>query len=282
MAVRVESLLAAHAQGDPVALHAAADLAEEIGDGSLSVQADPPRLAIGLSARLHLRLAWCPPGTFLMGSPPGEEKRSDDETQHKVTLSRGFWLGVTPLTQAQWQAVVGRNPSHVKGADRPVARVSWDDCQAFCRRLAERTGKTFRLPTEAEWEYACRAGTTTPFHFGATISTEQANYDATSTHGSGKKGVNRQQTTPVGSFPANAWGLFDMHGNVWEWCADWYGPYPESDLKDPLFINKRAARVLRGGSWADAPRGCRSACRHWLAHGHRIINVGCRLVLCLD
>ena len=169
-----------------------------------------------------------------MGSPANEPERSDDETQHRVTLTKGFYLGVHQVTQAQWQAVMGNNPSHFKGdSNLPVENVSWDDCVAFCEALGKKDGKTYRLPTEAEWEYACRAGTTTPFHFGDTISVNQANYDGNYTYGNGKKGVYRQKTTPVGSFPANAWGLFDMHGNVWEWCADWYGPYPEEELKDP-------------------------------------------------
>jgi uncharacterized protein (TIGR02996 family) len=229
-----------------------------------------------------LTFSFIGPGTFLMGSPPSEQERSADETQHRVTLTRGFWLAVTPLTQAQWTAVLGSNPSHFKGADRPVEQVSWDDCQGFCRKLHERTGKTFRLPTEAQWEYACRAGTTTAFHNGCTISTEQANYDGNDTYGLGKKGVYRQQTTPVGSFPANAWGLFDMHGNVWEWCSDSSGPYPQGDLRDHQSINNGDARVLRGGSWDSDPWFCRSAFRRRLAPGIRCFDVGCRLVLCLD
>ena len=227
----------------------------------------------GVSVDVSMRFAWCPAGTFLMGSPPSETERSDNETQHRVTLTHGFHLGIHAVTQAQWQAVMGDNPSNFKGHDRPVEQVSWDECEMFCTKLGQLTGKRFRLPTEAEWEYACRAGTTTPFYFGRTIGTDQANYDGNS--GSTLRwlagsegtigGVYRQQTTPVGSFPANAWGLFDMHGNVWEWCQDWYGD----------------ARVLRGGSWTDDPRSCRAA-RRRRADGLRQFNLGCRVVLCLD
>ena len=212
-----------------------------------------------------MKFAWIPPGTFLMGSPPNEPKRSDDETQHKVTLTKGFWIGVHPVAQAQWQAVMGANPSHIKGDTCRSEQISWDDAVAFCEALGKKDGKAYRLPTEAEWEYACRAGTTTPFHFGATISTDQANYDGNSTYSNGKKGVYRQKTTPVGIFPANAWGLFDMHGNVWEWCADWYGPYPEEELKDPQVFVGGDRRVCRGGSWDGGPWYCRSAYRYWRA-----------------
>jgi formylglycine-generating enzyme required for sulfatase activity len=239
-------------------------------------------VAVTLPGNIGMRFAWIPPGTFLMGSPPNEESRSDDETQHRVTLSSGFHLGIHPVSQAQWQAVMGNNPSHFQGADRPVEQVSWDDCQDFCARLNQATGQRFRLPTEAEWEYACRAGTTTPFSFGATISTEQANYDGNYTYGKGKRGTYRQQTTPVGSFPANAWGLFDMHGNVWEWCHDWYGPYAAGDINYPQGINNGDARVLRGGSWYGIPSWCRSANRYRRAPGYRLYRIGCRLVLCLD
>jgi len=230
-----------------------------------------------------MKFAWIPPGTFLMGSPANEPERSDDETQHGVTLTKGFHLGVHQVTQAQWQAVMGANPSNFKGENNlPVEQVSWDDCVAFCEALGKKDGRTYRLPTEAEWEYACRAGTTTPFHFGDTISVNQSNYDGNYTYSNGKKGVYRQKMTPVGSFPANAWGLFDMHGNVWEWCADWFGPYPEGELKDPQGFIGGEARVLRGGSWSFNPRFCRSACRYWRAPGSRDYDLGCRVALCLD
>jgi formylglycine-generating enzyme required for sulfatase activity len=231
---------------------------------------------------LGMKFAWIPPGTFLMGSPANEPERSDDETQHKVTLTKGFHLGIHQVTQAQWQAVMGDNPSNFKGDNLPVEQVTWDDCVAFCEALGKKDGKTYRLPTEAEWEYACRAGTTTPFHFGTTISTDQANYDGNYTYGNGKKGVYREKTTPVGSFPANAWGLFDMHGNVWEWCQDWYGPYPKTDITDHQSLTNGEARVLRGGSWLDAPGSCRAACRPGFAPGYRGNYLGCRVALCLD
>jgi formylglycine-generating enzyme required for sulfatase activity len=240
-------------------------------------------VAVALGSGVEMKFAWIPPGTFLMGSPKSEPERSDDELQHRVTLTRGFRLGIHPVTQAQWQAVMGSNPSNFKGDNRPVEQVSWDDCQDFCRKLAAKTGKRFRLPTEAEWEYACRAGTTTPFYFGDTISTDQANYDGNWTYGKGKIGTYREQTTPAGSFPANAWGLFDMHGNVWEWCEDLYATYETSDVEDPKNTSNGTARVLRGGSWFHNPNRCRCAYRGRYVAGYRRDNVfGCRVCLCLD
>jgi formylglycine-generating enzyme required for sulfatase activity len=229
-----------------------------------------------------MTFAWVPPGSFLMGSPPDEPERYDDEMQHRVTLTKGFWLAVTPVTQAQWQAVMGSNPSHFQGDNLPVEQVSWDDCQEFCRQLGEKLGQRFRLPTEAEWEYACRAGTATPFHFGATISVEQANYDGNHVYAGGRKGKYRQQTTPVDSFPANAWGLRDVHGNVWQWCQDWYGAHPSEVINDLQEHNSGDARVMRGGSWYFHPGNCRSARRGRFAPGYRGDKSGFRPVLCLD
>jgi uncharacterized protein (TIGR02996 family) len=246
------------------------------------VQPCVPRRSVDLGGGVAMVFAWLPPGTFLMGSPVGEEERDESETQHRVTLSRGFYLGVSPVTQGQWQAVMGGNPSRVQGEDRPVENVSWDDCQAFCRRLSGPGGQRYRLPSEAEWEYACRAGTTTPFHFGTTLSPELANYNSDITYYPVRRGVNRRQTTPVGSFAANAWGLFDLHGNVWEWCADWYGPYVNDDVKDPQNQGPGEIRVLRGGSWLNAVPRCRSACRAGQAPADRSGIIGCRVVLCLD
>ena len=203
-----------------------------------------------------------PAGSFMMGSPASEEKRDSDETQHKVTISKPFYLQTTEVTQGQWQAVMGSNPSDFKGENNPVEQVSWDDAQEFIKRLNQKedTDK-YCLPTEAQWEYACRAETKTPFSFGATISTDQANYDGRFTYGGGRKGVYREKTTAVKSFPANAFGLFDMHGNVREWCADWYGDYPSGPVTDPKGAPIASVRVIRGGSWGDFPNFLRSADR---------------------
>jgi formylglycine-generating enzyme required for sulfatase activity len=219
---------------------------------------------------LEMKLAWIPPGNFVMGSPPGEKGRGDD-VPHRVTLTKGFWLGVYPVTQAQWQAVMKSNPSRFKGDDRPVEQVSWYDCQEFCRKLSVREGKTYRLPTEAEWEYACRAGTTTAYCFGDDPAQlgEYAWY----------RGNSNQKTHPVGQKKANAWGLYDMHGNVWQWCLDWYGDYPGSDQVDPQGPAWGPARVVRGGCWGLDPRSCRSAHRYWDVPGNRYFALGCRLAL---
>lgn len=255
-----------------------------------------PKAGEVVSNSLGMKFAWIPPGTFLMGSPREEQQQASrdykkqvkgdydfaEEKQHRVTLSQGFYLSIHPVTQAHWQAVMGSNPSHFKGDNLPVENVSWDDCQEFCKKLSQKTGKLNRLPTEAEWEYACRAGTTTPFHFGSTVSAEQANYDGNYTYGSGKKGQCRPQTTSVGSFPANPWGLFDMHGNVFEWCQDWYGDYPSGDVTNPKGENSGAARVLRGGSWGASPWRARSAYRGWYAPGNTDRYCGVRVVFCLD
>jgi formylglycine-generating enzyme required for sulfatase activity len=237
---------------------------------------------IALGDGLDMRFAWIPPGAFWMGSPAVEVERFDNETPHRVTLTKGYWLGIHPVTQAQWQAVMGNNPSRFKGANLPVERVSWEDCQKFVGELGQRTGRRFRLPTEAEWERACRAGTNTPFYFGQTISTDQVNYDGNYTYGRGKKGVYRKKTTPPGRFPPTAWGVCDMHGNVWEWCQDWYGGYPLDAVKDPQGGLTGEARVLRGGSWYIVPRGCRSAFRRGERPTRRLSTIGCRVVLCPD
>jgi hypothetical protein len=179
-----------------------------------------------------------------------------------VRLSRGFWLADTVCTQALWQAVTGANPSHFKDdARNPVESVSWDDVQAFLSELNRRVpGLQARLPSEAEWEYACRAGTTTPFSFGDNITPEQVNYDGNQPYAGGEKGLYRQKTVPAGSLPANPWGLYEMHGNVWEWCADWYGDYPNTPQVDPTGPQTGGSRVLRGGSW-NSFRQVRALCR---------------------
>ena len=217
-----------------------------------------------------------------MGSPAGELEREGDEVQHRVTLDKGYYLGVHLVTQAQWKAVTGKDPSTFKGDVLPVENVSWHDCVKFCDDLGRKTGKKFRLPTEAEWEYACRAGTTTAFWWGDTISTDQANYDGRYTYGRGNKGVYRETPTPASHFDANPWGLHDMHGNLWEWCSDWYGPLDRAKCANPQGNSAGNARVLRGGSWDDIPRGCRAACRNGDGPAFAGDEYGCRVLLCLD
>ena len=225
-----------------------------------------------------MKFVWIAPGTFTMGSSNPEKGRGDDEIQRKVTFSQGFYLGVHVVTQEQWQAVLGVNPSRFTGPKNlPVDQVSWHDCQQFCKKLREKNKKPYRLPTEAEWEYACRAGSTTPFHFGAALSADQANYNANFTYGPGKQGVYREKTTPVGSFPANAWGLHDMHGNVWQWCQDWHGGYSQKDLTDPQGPKSGTNRILRGGSWGSNPIFFRSANRNFAAPDNRTEYYGLRV-----
>ncbi|HEY9628104.1 MAG TPA: formylglycine-generating enzyme family protein [Coleofasciculaceae cyanobacterium] len=213
-------------------------------------------------------------GSFTMGEPKSEPGSGDSERpQHEVTL-QPFYLGRYPVTQAQWRVVAGYDrivqdldpdPSNFKGDNRPVENVNWDDAQEFCQRLSAKTGKDYRLPSEAQWEYACRSGTTTPFHFGETIAPNLANYRATETYNDSPKGEYRQTTTHVGSFPANEWGLHDLHGNVWEWCEDdWHGSYEGAPDDGSAWVEidrKKAERLLRGGSWFFIPGNCRSACR---------------------
>ena len=215
-----------------------------------------------------------------MGSPKSELERNDDEFQHEVELTKGFYMGVHEVTQEEYQEVMGENPSRFKGAKLPVENVSWDDAQEFCKKLSMKEGKKYRLPTEAEWEYACRAGTTTPFHFGETISPNQVNYDGNYPYGNGEMGVYRAKTTPVGSFAPNAFGLHDMHGNVLEWCEDWYdGKYYENSPRENPVNNAIATyRVLRGGSWVDVAKNARSASRNNVMPGHRNSLIGLRVV----
>jgi len=264
-------------------------------------------------------LALIPAGSFLMGSPTDEpNKYSDEGPQYEVTLG-SFFMAQTPITQAQWREVAGwrklerdldPDPSHFKGDNRPVERVSWLDAMEFCHRLSQRTGKKYTLPSEAQWEYACRAGTNTPFHFGATLKPELANY-------------NTAQTTDVASFPANGWGLHDMHGNVWEWCLDeWHESYEGAPTDGSAWVEGNSLgkccaagrgttspgaaarltaspstrttaitpsvsasvaspeRLVRGGSWSLAPSACRSAYRLRRHLGSRLCSVGFR-VCCL-
>ena len=218
------------------------------------------------SQKITQRMRWIEPGKFQMGSPTDELERHDSEgPQHPVTFQRGYWLFDTACTQALWEAVIGENPSRFKGADRPVENVSWNDCQDFLKRLNERLpGLDLALPSEAQWEYACRAGTTTPFSFGATITPEQVNYNGNYPYAGGEKGLYRQQTVPVASLPPNSWGLYEMHGNVYEWTQDhWHGNYQDAPTDGSAWVGSDAGafRVLRGGSWDDDARLVRAASR---------------------
>jgi formylglycine-generating enzyme required for sulfatase activity len=219
-----------------------------------------------LGNSVSLEMTAIPGGNFMMGSPKNELKRRDNESpQHQVTVP-SFFIGKYPVTQAQYQAIMGTNPSYFKGSNRPVEQVSWNNAVAFCEKLSQKIGKTYRLPSEAQWEYACRAGTTTPFHFGETITTDLANYNGNYTYGQEPKGVYRRETTEVGSFGvANNFGLYDMHGNVWERCQDnWHSNYEGAPIDGSawLGIEKNTnTRLLRGGSWYVNPGNCRSAYR---------------------
>ena len=239
-----------------------------------------------------------PGGSFVMGSHHTEVGGSEYERlEHNVNVAT-FFMGKYVVTQEQWQAVMGNYPSYFKGAKLPVEQVSWYDAVEFCQKLSQKTGKNYRLPSEAEWEYACRAGTTTPFYFGETITPDLVNYDGSNPYGAAPKGLYRRKTTDVGSFPPNAFGLYDMHGNVWEWCADpWHDNYQgapqdgkvwDENNNDNLYQsydllvnikNDERSRLLRGGSWFNVPAYCRAAYRlNNVAPGVRGNNFGFRVV----
>jgi len=234
------------------------------------------RLADGV----ELALVGIPAGRFLMGAGRGEGY-PDERPQHPVDVA-AFWLGQFAVTQAQWAAVLDDEPPYrCRGAERPADRVSWTAAQRFCQRLAAQTGRPYRLPSEAEWEYACRAGTTTPFYFGETITTDLANYVGEYQYGEEAAGVYRHVTTAVGSFPPNAWGLYDMHGNVWEWCADaWHHGYEGAPGDGRVWAGGSTFwRVLRGGCWHDPPDFCRSAARLKQGPEEGEDFFGCRVAL---
>jgi formylglycine-generating enzyme required for sulfatase activity len=239
---------------------------------------------------ITLEMVEIPGGIFYMGSPDSEEGRSDDESpQHLVRVSP-FYMGKYPVTQAQWFVVanlpkieqeLNPSPAYFKGLNLPVECVTWDDAVEFCQRLSQATRKEYRLPSEAEWEYACRGGTTTPFYCGETITTDLANYDGGYIYGAGVKGQNRQRTTDVGSFPANPFGIYDMCGNVWEWCGDtWHENYKGAPTDGSAWLeggNDNHSHVLRGGSWFLNPQDCRSASRDYNRRGN-YFNFGFRVV----
>ncbi len=238
------------------------EVTESVPDSQPIVENKTENLGNGVT----LDMVYIPGGTFMMGSPEGEG-RDSEKPQHEVTVPP-FYMGKYPITQVQYQQVMGKNPSNFQGYDqRPVETVSWSDAVEFCQRLSQQTGTEYRLPTEAEWEYACRAGTTTPYYFGATITKQLANY-------SGNVG----KTNSVGQFPPNAFGLYDMHGNVWEWCQDdWHKNYEGAPTDGKSRVSdKNSTKVMRGGSWYDPPDYCRSASRDYLdlrnlAYGFRVV-----------
>ncbi len=227
-----------------------------------------------------MEFIWIKGGCYKMGSPASEAGRDGDEQQHKVCVD-GFYLGKKEVSQAEWQEIMGSNPSKYKTSNSlPVERVSWDDAQVFLGKLTD-SDKVFRLPSEAEWEYAARAGSSTPFFTGAALSSKQANYDGNHPYGNTAKGKYPRKTMRVGSYPANGWGLYDMHGNVWEWVNDWYGEeyYTSSPQKNPAGPSSSWYRVIRGGGWYSFAKGCRSANRDWNTPDENGVNIGFRVVL---
>jgi formylglycine-generating enzyme required for sulfatase activity len=241
---------------------------------------------------IGMKLTLIPPGEFTMGSPERETDRRTDEKQHLVRITKPFYLGTYAVTQSEYERLVGTNPSwlsstgggkeKVNGWDTsrfPVEKVSWDDAVEFCRILSAKEGKTYRLPTEAEWEYACRAGTTTPFSFGSSLNGRQANCNGNYPYGTEEKGPFVDDITPVGKYPSNAFGLYDMHGNAWQWCQDWYGLdyHSNSPTDDPQGPTSGALRVFRGGCWYDSAVFCRSARRNGGGPASRFNDLGFRV-----
>jgi formylglycine-generating enzyme required for sulfatase activity len=237
-------------------------------------------------------------GSFLMGSPDTEiDRRGNESPQHQVTVP-SFFMSEFPITQAHWATVAQLPkvkidleiaPANFKGTDRPIEQVNWFEAVEFCQRLSQHTGRIYRLPTEAEWEYACRVGSITPFHFGDTITTDLANYRGTDheeykwsgSYNQGPKGIYLQETTPVDSFPPNAFGLYDMHGNVWEWCQNDYSDnYDVTPVDGSAWVSEENSglKILRGGSWYNYPRLCRSAIRYNNYPEFRYYDVGFRVV----
>ena len=220
--------------------------------------AEPKEEVIDLGKGVKLEMVLIPSGKFKMGFP---------DQKHEVTLTNSYYMGKYEVTQEQWESVMGSNPSYIKGAKLPVTDVSWNVCQEFIKKLNAETKGGYRLSTEAEWEYACRAGTTTAYSFGATITPKDANYD----------GSKIGKPVAVGSYKANAFGLYDMRGNVWEWCEDWYGAYPKRSVTDPKGPNAGERRVVRGGSFGDGAWLTRSAFRYDFSPDNRYNDGGFRL-----
>jgi formylglycine-generating enzyme required for sulfatase activity len=231
-----------------------------------------------------------PGGSFTIGAPKDEPgSRDNEQFQQEITV-QSFYLGRYPITQVQWRLVAGYpridraldlDPSRFKGDNRPVERVSWEDAQEFCQRLSTRTGQDYRLPSEAQWEYACRAGTITPFHFGETMTPELASYKGNLVYNDGPEGQGRSQTSRVGDFPANDWGLYDMHGNVWEWCEDdYHSSYEGAPIDGSAWVEtyrESSRKLLRGGSWGNDTEYWRSAFRYDVTRDHCFSDIGFRV-----
>ncbi len=250
------------------------------GNASFGEPAAGKTTTVSLPGGVKVKLCGIPAGSFTMGSPAGEADRIADEKQARVTLTKAFWMPATEFTQAQWQAVKGTNPSSFKGDTLPVEDVSWHEVQACIKALNSKAplpaGWQWALPSEAQWEYACRAGTTTAFSFGNTATSVEANFDGNSPYGTTRKGTYLEKTAAVGSYQANAWGLYDMHGNVDEWCADaWDCSTVLPGGTNPLGKNG-LYRVVRGGSWGDYGKGCRAAHRSRYATVNRYWYLGFR------
>ncbi len=260
-----------------------------------SARNNPPPVPVQFSRPVPSDMVRIEGGTYMMGSPEDEAERDNDEIQHEVTLS-GFYISKTEITQQEYENIMGVNPSHFKGSDLPVEMVSWFDAIEYCNRRSEKEGLIpvytrngdnvswdriadgYRLPTEAEWEYVCRAGTTTPFSTGENITTNQANYNGNFPYNNNSGGLFKRSTVDVGTYPPNAWGLFDMHGNVWEWCWDWSGDYNLSDVSDPAGASSGTRRIARGGCWSYYGQDLRSAYRSYAAPTNRGNDLGFRVV----
>ncbi|MCB0665354.1 MAG: formylglycine-generating enzyme family protein [Saprospiraceae bacterium] len=221
------------------------------------------------------------PGKFMMGTPPGEKGQYKLDHYHEVELTQAFYIGKYEVTQGQWKQLMNENPSHFEslGDSLPVENVNWYEAQEFISKLNLLNPQyQFSLPTEAQWEYACRAGTTTPYNTGSNLTTNGANYDGRYPYDGFPEGIYRNRPMPVGSFKPNAWGLYDMHGNVWEWCKDWYCEYPESSVKDPVGECDTTLKVIRGGSWYFDAESARSARRYTHHPEDRGFSLGFRVV----
>lgn len=292
--VFLSGLLGCHPRTGAIVSSASDDPPPALADSFVGASAGDERQVAGI------RLCWCPPGRFMMGSPPNEPERRPGEDQVEVTLTRGFWMGKYEVTQGQWKRAMGKLSGELtaelpEGDDFPVGNVNFAEAEAFCQRLTELARQAsdlpqsweFHLPTEAQWEYACRAGTTTATSFGDTLSSNQANFKGRPYNGA-EPGPSLNRAAKVGSYPANAWGLHDMHGNTFEWCRDWYHAKLLGGIDPDLYSARAtaqanrtgdASRVRRGGCWADDGWPCRSAFRLRFEPHRRYDHIGFRVAV---